>query len=410
LKTAFAANIQFPKPSAKEAYLARLARIIDAIKLKEPDRVPCILPAGQFPAYYSGISAKTAMYDYQAAKRASLKFLREFDSDTFSGFGAGSGPLNEILKTKTMRWPGHGLPDDASMHQFVEGEYMKANEYDLLMKDPGDYCLRYYYPRTTGAFEGFAKLMPFRHTLGMPTSFLGSCMDPEVQAGFQAILDAVKEMGKLRDVMMEVRQEALSLGLPSLMSGAQAHAPFDIFADTLRGTTGITMDMYRQPDKLLEAMDVITPWILDNALAAASMSDSPIIFFALHKGDDNFMSDKQFDRFYWPQFRRVILQFVNEGYVPLLFAEGSYNRRLEAIADLPVGSVIWWFDRTDMTRAKKVLGNTACISGNVPTSLMCTGKPAAVKEYCRQLIEVCGKRRFLFWRASIDKGSHNFGQ
>ena len=205
---------------------------------------------------------------------------------------------------------------------------------------------------------------------------------------------------------MVVIQEARAAGYPSLMSGAQAHAPFDIFADTLRGTRGISMDMKRQPEKLLEAMEKITPWIIKSALNAINNSDSPIVFFALHKGDDSFMSDEQFRIFYWPYLRKVIMGVVNEGCVPLLFAEGSYNRRLEMIRDLPEASVIWWFDRTDMARAKEVLGRTACISGNVPSSLMCTGTPQAVKEYCRRLIEDCGKGGgfILAGGASIDKG------
>jgi uroporphyrinogen-III decarboxylase len=398
-------GINFKDGAAKEAYKARLTRIADAIQMKEPDRVPCLLPAGAFPAYYAGINIHTAMYDYQEMKRAWLKFLHEFESDTFSGMGAGSGRMSEILQVKSMKWPGHGLPIDAPMHQFVEGEYMKADEYDLLLKDPSDYVLRYYIPRTTGALEPFQKLMPFRHVLGMPTSFLGACTSPDVQAAFQAIIDAARELTKLRDVMMEIRNEALALGFPGLMSGGQAHAPFDIFADTLRGTQGITMDMYRQPDKLLEAMDKIRPWIVEGAMAGARMSSSPLIFFALHKGDDNFMSDKQFEKFYWPQFRRVIMEFVNEGYIPLLFAEGSYNRRLETIMDLPPASVLWWFDRTDMARAKQTVGKTQCIEGNVPTSLMCTRSPAEVKEYCRQLIETCGKGGgyILAGGASVDK-------
>jgi uroporphyrinogen-III decarboxylase len=401
-----APGINFSSLAAKEAYTARLRRIIDAIELKEPDRVPCLLPAGQFPAYYAGTNLRTVMYDYQEMKRAWLKFLYEFEGDTFSGPGAGSGWMNEILKNKSMKWPGHGLPDGATMNQFVEGEYMKADEYDLLLKDPSDYCLRYYLPRTTGAFEPFQQLMPFKNIMGMPTSFLGSCLAPEMQAAFQAIIDSARELAKYHEAVMEVVQEAHSLGFPSLMGGAQAHAPFDIFADTMRGTQGITMDMYRQPEKLLEAMEIISSWIVDGALASAAKSPSPIIFFALHKGDDSFMSDRQFEKFYWPYLKNVILRFVNEGFVPLLFAEGSYNRRLEMVSELPAASVLWWFDRTDMARAKKILGKTACISGNVPASLMCTGTPSAVKEYCRGLIEVCGQGGgfILAGGASIDKG------
>ena len=42
-----------------------------------------------------------------------------------------------------------------------------------------------------------------------------------------------------------------------------------------------------------------------------------------------------------------------------------------------------------MREAKRVLGDTCCLAGNVPTSLMCTGTPEAVKEHCRKLIEIC---------------------
>ncbi len=399
-------GMEFSGREAKESYQARLTRLVEAIQMKEPDRVPCILPSGQFPAYHAGINVRTAMYDYQAMKRAWLKFLYEFEGDTYSGAGVGSGWMNEILQVKSMKWPGHGLPDDTSMHQFVEGEYMLADEYDLLLKDPSDYCFRYYLPRTNGVFEPFQKLAPFKNILGMPTNFLGACTSPDVQSAFQGIIDSAKELAKYRDVVMEVGKEARRIGYPSLMSGAQAHAPFDIFADTLRGTRGITMDMYRQPEKLIEAMETITPWIIEAALSIANHSASPIIFFALHKGDDNFMSDAQYQKFYWPYFKRVIMGFVNEGCIPLLFAEGSYNRRLEAATELPAASVIWFFDRTDIVKAKQILGKKACIMGNVPSSLMCTGTPSAVKEHCRRLIENCGKDGgyILAGGASIDKG------
>ena len=63
--------------------------------------------------------------------------------------------VNEIINPLSMKWPGHGLPLDSSMHQFVEGEYMKADEYDALLKDPSDYCLRVYILRTTAALGFF---------------------------------------------------------------------------------------------------------------------------------------------------------------------------------------------------------------------------------------------------------------
>jgi uroporphyrinogen-III decarboxylase len=215
-------------------------------------------------------------------------------------------------------------------------------------------------------------------------------MLPDVQAAFQAIIDAGKELAKFRQAVAEVTKEAQAAGFPPLL-GSFAHAPFDLLGDTLRGTHGIMMDMYRQPAKLQEAMEIVTPWIVEAAVSGANVSGVPIIFMALHKGDDTFMSEKQFETFYWPYLKKVVLGLVAEGCVPLLFAEGSYNKRLEAVKDLPRASVVWWFDRTDMARAKKILGDRNCISGNVPTSLLCTGTPKEIREYCRNLIEVCGK-------------------
>ena len=184
-------------------------------------------------------------------------------------------------------------------------------------------------------------------------------------------------------------------------------APFDTLGDTMRGTHGIILDMYRQPGKLQEAMEVVTPINIDAAVAGADFSGVPVIFMPLHKGDDVFMSDKQFETFYWPSFKKVILGLIEEGCIPLLFAEGKYNSRLKTVKDLPKGTVLWLFDQTDMVEAKKALGGIACISGNIPTSLMCTGTPEAVKAYCRRLIEDCapGGGYILAGGASIDKCS-----
>jgi len=92
--------------------------------------------------------------------------------------------------------------------------------------------------------------------------------------------------------------------------------------------------------------------------------------------------------------------------MPVLFAEGSYMTRIERCNEFPKGAVSWLFDKTDMATAKKVLGDKCCISGNVPTSLLTTGTPSEVKEYCRNLIEVCapGGGYILAGGANIDAG------
>jgi hypothetical protein len=386
-----APGITFSSPEAQAAYRARVTRIVKCLRLEQPDRVPCILPAGKFPLHYAGISTLTAMYDAEEMKRAWRLFQRDFPSDTCATptFEVSSGRANEIMQSLTMKWPGHGLAEDAEMRQYVEGEYMMADEYDHLLRDPGDFFLRVYLPRTEAALAPLRKLTPFRHTLGMSVMALSAAGQPDIGAAFQAIVDAGREQAIFQQAGAEVAREGQAAGFP-LHIGGLAHAPFDALGDTLRGTHGIMADLYRRPEKLLAAMETITPWIIEGGVSGSNSSGRPLVFMALHKGDDTFISDKNFEIFYWPTLKKVILGLVAEGCVPILFAEGKMNRRLEMIKDLPKSSVLWWFDFTDMARAKKILGDVACIAGNVPASMMCLGTPQEVKDYCRKLIEDCG--------------------
>ncbi len=399
-------DVEFNSPEAEKAYKEKVTRLINAIRLKQPDRVPVILPAGFFPAHYGGKTLQDVIYNYDELRQAWLKFLRDFDADTFSGAGGVlPGKVFESLDYKLYKWPGHGLSSTVPSYQFVEGEYMKADEYDALINDPSDFWMRVHVPRIFGALEPFKKLSPFTTIVELPFAFFIPLASPDVQAAFQALVEAGKETAKWLVVVRDCSGEAVKSGFPSLR-GSIVKAPFDTIGDTLRGTQGIIMDMYRQPQKLLEALERITALTIESAVSAVNALGGCSVFIPLHKGDDVFMSDKQFETFYWPSLKKVVLGLIEEGIVPLLFAEGKYNKRLEIIKELPRGAVIWQFDQTDMARAKQVLGNTACIAGNVPTSLLVTGTPQAVKEYCRKLIEVCGKGGgfILTGGANLDKG------
>jgi len=118
------------------------------------------------------------------------------------------------------------------------------------------------------------------------------------------------------------------------------------------------------------------------------------------------MSDKQFRTFYWPTLREVMIGLINEGCVPMPFAEGNYELRLEVIKDLPRGAAIWWFEQMDMAKAKRVLGDTACIAGNLPVAMLYTATPQEVEEACRKLIETCapGGGYILTGGAYMDQG------
>jgi hypothetical protein len=404
-----AEDVAFVDENAANAYRERATRFIKAIRMEEPDRVPVILPLGFFPASYAGYTMKTVMNDYDKLRRAWLKFLNDFELDTFSGPGfVHPAKALDMLDYRLHRWPGHGLSDDASTYQYVEGEYMRSDEYDALIKDPLDYLIRTWLPRTVGAFRGFGKLGPIPLIEYLPVSYLGQFADPEVRKSIFALLDAAQEAEKWLTAVGEIGRAALKSGVPSFYGG-RSRAPFDFIGDSLRGTKGVMLDMYKRPGKLIEATERVTPIIIDRTIKAATPFGSPVVSFTLHKGPGGFMSDKQFETFYWPTFRKVMMGLIEEGLVPLLFAEGDYMPRLGTIKDMPRASVVWRFEAVDMAAAKQIVGKNNCIAGNLPASILCTGTPTQVKESCRELIETCapGGGYILTGAAAMDTGDAN---
>ncbi len=381
----------FNNPAAEKAYDTRIKRLADTLLRKKTDRVPVTLPVDNFPALYAGMAFHQVMYDYDALYLAWEKFLDDFEMDSVSGPGVVyPARVFDIVDYKLYAWPGHGLPLTATGHQFVEGEYMTADEYDAFLADPSDYAMRTFLPRALGAAAPFKKLPPLNSLLGRPQGLLFTLGQPDVQQAFQAMADAGREMSKYQQVIMKFGKEAQAAGYPSIPGGV-AMAPFDTLGDALRGTKGVLLDMYRRPDKVLQAVDLITDFAIKNTIAQVNAMGGVMVTFPLHKGDDTFMSAAQFDKFYWPSLKKFILALVNEGIMVSLFAEGKYNKRLETVKDLPSGWILWHFDQTDMALVKKVIGNTQCIAGNVPTSLVCTGTPQAVKENCRKLLDLFAK-------------------
>jgi len=387
-----AESINFMNAAAKKSYKQRVQRMIDVYNVKEPDRVPVSLMIGSLPAYLYGTDYYSCMYDYEKAVKAWDKFNDDFpDADSLSSPATViPGKIYDMLDYKLYKYPGHGLPKNATGIQFVEGEYMKANEYDALILNPSDFWQRTYLPRIFGAFEPWSTLTPFTNIIEAPAMNFMPYSNAEVQSSLRKLINVGNELLKYVHVTGEFSRRTLEAGFPAARSSF-AKAPFDVIGDTLRGTQGIITDMFRQPDKLLEAIDVMTKLMIQSAITAANASKALTAMFPLHKGADGWMSDKQFEQFYWPSLKKVINALIQEGILPILFAEGSYDTRLETVNEFSKGAVAWLFDKTDMVKAKKILGDRCCIAGNVPTSLMVTGNKKSVKEYCRKLIETCGK-------------------
>ena len=400
--------------SLKELLREKEQRISDASQLKVPDRVPVTVQTNVFAVKNAGLPLSTMYYDHNAYRMASLLTALEMDADTGGiGLFANSGTILELLDSKTAAWPGGSLPPDTP-YQFIEGEYMMQDEYDIFLNDPSDFALRYYLPRVYGLLAPLPKLPPFRDAIGgFGIQGLAAIFaSPEFRKIGDVLIKVNEEQQKLNKEQEEFSNDMIELGFPpeyigaggfgsSMMRGMTGRgggvpvggAPFDTISDFLRGMRGTMLDMYQCPDKLLAACDMLLEWRMARArpFSPDINGNLPRLFIALHRGSDGFMSVKDFEKFYWPTLKKAMMKTIELGCILSPFFEGIWDERLEYLLDFPKGKMVFHCELTDVFRAKKIIGDRMCIQGGVPPTILQAGTPEEVDAYCKKLIEVVGK-------------------
>ena len=381
---------------AANVYYERDNRVSNAIAMKVPDRVPIQLFVGYFAGKYCGIPFASVYYDAEKWRAANLKTITELEPDVYWAQNAAiSGKALEILGPLQFRWPGFNVPPNLS-HQVVELEPMKAEDYEILISDPTDYMMRVYLPRVVESAAPLAKLPPFRslfYSMGM-ASYLARFTQPDMVEMLDRFREAAELQVKWQSQDADFDEHMARLGFPSYYTPRMmAPAPFDMISDFLRGMRGAMLDMYRLPDKLLEACDMFCKQTVNTIKASPAPEDGSVkrVFMALHRGSDGFMSLPQFEKFYWPTLKRVILALIDAGWTPCPFFEGTWDQRLEYLRELPKGKVLCHFAKTDPEKAKAILGGHLCFMIDVPGFMLQAGTVSEVQEHCRNLIKVCGK-------------------
>jgi hypothetical protein len=298
------------------------------------------------------------------------------------------------LGDRMTKWPGNGLESNGSF-QFSERDFMKPEDYDAFLKDPSDWAIRTYLPRAFKELEGLALLPPLGSALfgyyGMLQG-LAALTAPPIVAAAQALGKAAQVQTAWLKWKSQSRQRLANLGFPPfLYMTSNVEAPFDFMSDTLRGMRGIFLDMLRIPDKLLAAEEKVAQFQIEQAVVTCKAVNVPYVFFPLHRGSDGFMSLPQFEKFYWPQLKAMLLEFIDQGITPWVYYEGVWDQRLQYLADLPKGKTIGSFVKSDIFKVKEVLGETMCIIGGMPNSMLKGGTVDQVRQHTRQVCERVGK-------------------
>jgi hypothetical protein len=349
-------------PDLKTLYDRRLGRYQAAIALEPVDRLPIATGSNYFAEIYSGNSNQETLYDSEKWLQAELAFCRDFPEVDVLRNNRIFGPLFDAVGLNTYKLPGRDLPP-RDQFQFVEQEYMLAEEYDLLIRDPVEFMFERWFPRILGECKERGSIRSYLAFLkgGLAQAMMGQIMQNRT---------------------LVLQNEA---GMPQPTSGFFL-APFDVIADILRGLTGAIMDCFRQPDKVIAACDVLVNEMANLALATADPLKRWPIFVPTHKAC--FLSPQEFDRFYWPSFKKVLEILIQAGHTVRAYLEGDWGHHWHHLLELPKGKVLCDIDNQgDIFKAKKDIGHHQCLAGGMKDSQLILGTPEEIRAQVKHLCE-----------------------
>ena len=364
----------------------REMRVQTTVSLQEPDRVPFIPTFNNFYQLEYGVTIQESMTRPLSLMGAVDKVIDRYEPDLLYMPTAFPLPAMESSGFAAARWPGlNGLPENTP-YQYVDQQYLEDDDYDEFLSDPTRFVIQKLLPRKHTAYAGLAMIEPFALCNAAMYSQAPFGIPP-VAASLKAMLETGQHVMENLDAMAKLSMHAVERGFIPF-GGAVGQAPFDEFADYVRGLMQTCMDCIEEPERLAQALELWGAHTIPAAIANAKMQHAKYLFIPLHAGVDNFMSLDSYEEFYWPGLKKLLLAAIDAELTPIVICEGKYYTRLNVLADVPKGKVIYFFEDTDFAEAKRILGDVACIGGGMPTNYLMMGDKQRVIDETKRMIDL----------------------
>lgn len=321
---------------AKRLLDERLIRIEKAVNLEKPDRIPIFALNGPEVAIdYCGRHLKSATWNLEIVRECLPIYYQDMKVDAAASAFLRCPGMYTAIGSQNF------VPNKDGFMQHPEVCGMLASEYEELIKDPFKTLVDKVLPRQYKAFD-----------------------QPGGLGGLNLAKGALSYM-RYTKILREIDAHcSATVGVP-IISDNMLEAPFDFLADQLRSFMGISVDMHRCPELVEQACEALFPLLLRWGVTSYTGPPKkiPAIFMPLHM--PSFLNPKQFERFYWPTFSRLVNTLTGMGYTVALFIEGNWSKLYDYLGSLNP-HVVGIFEYGEMKTIKEKVGKTMCIMGNYP--------------------------------------------
>lgn len=345
-----------------------LERLKACVALEKVDR-PGLLPSymDRFSGLQMGLTFADIINRPDDAATAMRKMWMRLEGYGDCPYYAGGTDIFFLaIKNLTrIKLPGKDLPSD-NYWQIWERPTFTREEYDLLIEK--------------GWNEFVVEMMPRIWELSeQDLDKYGSIEKYHQVHGVEALEQYKKDTQLWNEMGVDV------------FVGASVSSP-QMALSCARSLPEYTLDLYEIPEKVESALWAALPDLIASGIAGCKATGIPCVALILERGSGQLYPLPMFERFEWPQLKKMVNEFIAHGITPLLHLDTDWSKNLPYFLEFPKGKVIVSFDSTtDIFNAKKVLGDHVCIMGDVPASVLVAGTPKEVEAYVRKACEEVGK-------------------
>jgi uroporphyrinogen decarboxylase-like protein len=334
-------------------------RILQAVALERPDRVPVVLEYASFAAQATETPLPEFLLNMERSAEVMIEawdLLNEDHEADAINYGSYSPYTLSTLWMSKVAVPGVDLPADSS-HQVVEEELMTREDYDTILE--------------SGWPEFKQRFLDERVFAAVPSEHL-----PWNQPAF------------------DLRAMWAKRGVP-VLNGALVVPPFEYLCGG-RTLFGFFTDLVEIPEIVIKVMDEMVRHEAGLSCPAAVASGYPVGWVGGWRTAPSMLSPEMWDRFVWPYMRRLIQETIDCGLIPSLHLDSSWDREIGRFRELPAGKMIVALDGfTDIHRASEILKGHSCIMGDVPATMLCSATADEVYEYSSRLVREIGPAGFI---------------
>lgn len=252
--------------------------------------------------------------------------------------------------------------DGFVQHPEVVG--MLEEDYEYLIESPYDCIIERVIPRQ---FKELGNKNPMMTALSLSMGMKKN--ERDMTASFDIMGEMIQKYGYFS---------------PPPNSSSMTEAPFDYLSDQLRSFSGISKDVRRHRNEIMESCEALYDFAYRKGLPA-NPSKYGRVFLPLHMPP--FMRTKDFEDLWWPTFKKLIHHYAAQGIHCTIFCEQDWSRYIDYLQELPTNTVIW-FEYGDPKIIKEKLGNKFILTGFYPLTSLKTKSKSECLDLAKEYIDI----------------------